>query len=546
MKRLLFGICSLLALATLAPAQSLKFSEFTDETAPADTDYAVGFRPPGGVAGANRKFTFARLRTYVLGTSSPGLIQGTNITITGTWPNQTINAIGGGSGVGQSTETVAAFSDGSTSTTLARPSGSDFHTAFLTASAGSGAYTRIVVLNTTNTPTAGDQIRIVLTFPASMNPTIEVRNATSGGTLLDTVKNLSATADTIQLDYIYVGSAWSRASSNATRINALPNVQTSVPVDGYFEGDSASLGIFRILGSNIGGGGGGGITALTGDVTASGTGSVAATLAASGASAGTYGSATQSPQITVDAKGRITAVANVPITGGGGGSSTFGDLANYYQMFEDFDTMAYGVDGNGNQTPTGWSIAQQGPASSVTWVSGVSKHPGIVRIATSNSGNNRFILSRGGVGATPGQGAITFKAKIRVHLLNNDAGSVARIGFLDNTDANGTPGNAIYFEVLGTGAVNFKTASGSTPSTSSTGATVTLDTWYLWEFTVNAGGTSVQAKIDGVNAGSAIVANIPSIVTGVMIQARDNNSGTTATNFDVDYISVVQTYTSAR
>lgn len=32
------------------------------------------------------------------GTATPGLIQGTNVTITGTWPNQTINASGGGGG----------------------------------------------------------------------------------------------------------------------------------------------------------------------------------------------------------------------------------------------------------------------------------------------------------------------------------------------------------------------------------------------------------------------------------------------------------------
>lgn len=32
------------------------------------------------------------------GTATPGLIQGTNITITGSWPNQTINATGGGGG----------------------------------------------------------------------------------------------------------------------------------------------------------------------------------------------------------------------------------------------------------------------------------------------------------------------------------------------------------------------------------------------------------------------------------------------------------------
>lgn len=32
------------------------------------------------------------------GTATPGLVQGTNVTITGTWPNQTVNAAGGGGG----------------------------------------------------------------------------------------------------------------------------------------------------------------------------------------------------------------------------------------------------------------------------------------------------------------------------------------------------------------------------------------------------------------------------------------------------------------
>ncbi len=59
-----------------------------------------------------------------------------------------------------------------------------------------------------------------------------------------------------------------------------------------------------------------GITQLTGDVTAGpGTGSVVATLAASGVAASTYGSATVVPVFTVDAKGRVTAVTNTGITG---------------------------------------------------------------------------------------------------------------------------------------------------------------------------------------------------------------------------------------
>lgn len=57
-----------------------------------------------------------------------------------------------------------------------------------------------------------------------------------------------------------------------------------------------------------------GITALTGDVTASGSGSVAATLATVNSNVGTFGSATQVPQITVNGKGLTTALTNVTIT----------------------------------------------------------------------------------------------------------------------------------------------------------------------------------------------------------------------------------------
>lgn len=71
---------------------------------------------------------------------------------------------------------------------------------------------------------------------------------------------------------------------------------------------------------------GAGINQLTGDVTAGpGSGSQAATLAASGVTASTYGDSTHVGQFTVDAKGRLTAASNVAISGGGGAvSSVFG------------------------------------------------------------------------------------------------------------------------------------------------------------------------------------------------------------------------------
>ena len=54
---------------------------------------------------------------------------------------------------------------------------------------------------------------------------------------------------------------------------------------------------------------------LTGDLTGSGSGTFSTTLANSGVTPGTYGSSTQVPTVTVDAKGRVTNVANTTITG---------------------------------------------------------------------------------------------------------------------------------------------------------------------------------------------------------------------------------------
>jgi hypothetical protein len=54
------------------------------------------------------------------------------------------------------------------------------------------------------------------------------------------------------------------------------------------------------------------------------------TLNTSGVSAGSYGTATASSQVTVDAKGRITSASNVTITGVTPGGSAGGDLTGSY------------------------------------------------------------------------------------------------------------------------------------------------------------------------------------------------------------------------
>lgn len=75
----------------------------------------------------------------------------------------------------------------------------------------------------------------------------------------------------------------------------------------------------------------GGITALTGDVTATGPGSAAATLAVSGVTAGSYTQA----NLTIDAKGRVTAAAN----GSGTSGFTSGNNSNGYWEIDPIGTI---------------------------------------------------------------------------------------------------------------------------------------------------------------------------------------------------------------
>lgn len=86
-------------------------------------------------------------------------------------------------------------------------------TAQAAVSGGAGTYTHVIVLDTTNA-NAGDVAVVTLDMAASTNPTLEVRNATSGGTLLDTIHDTSGT-ETLEWsgEYVFNGTAWVKVRS---------------------------------------------------------------------------------------------------------------------------------------------------------------------------------------------------------------------------------------------------------------------------------------------------------------------------------------------
>jgi hypothetical protein len=86
--------------------------------ATAGTDYVV---PSGNITGTAANVTgIVAIANGGTGTSSPGLVAGTNVTITGSWPNQTINASGGGSSSGvYNVKDYGAVGNGTTDDTTA-------------------------------------------------------------------------------------------------------------------------------------------------------------------------------------------------------------------------------------------------------------------------------------------------------------------------------------------------------------------------------------------------------------------------------------------
>lgn len=100
----------------------------------------------------------------------------------------------------------AASTNASGNTTITPGAVNGEHVEVTTIS-GTGSTTRILVLATSNAPTAGARITNRVSLPATADITIEWRNATSGGTLITSLITDGSGDDGV-FEFYYDGSAW--------------------------------------------------------------------------------------------------------------------------------------------------------------------------------------------------------------------------------------------------------------------------------------------------------------------------------------------------
>ncbi|MEM4379133.1 MAG: hypothetical protein QXL01_00400 [Thermoplasmatales archaeon] len=157
-----------------------------------------------------------------------------------------------------------------------------------------------------------------------------------------------------------------------------------------------------------------------------------------------------------------------------------------------------------------WSTVANGGTIGFASTNVNSTHPGTIEIANS-ANNQRPVIHRNIDGMIVGDGIMIIQWLIRTPgaLPSGTQNYVFRIGLGDNTanDASDfVDGCYFEFPASGTTAIQCKTSSNSTRTTTSSGINWTTNTWYLLKMTITS--SSVVYNINGTDV-ATITTNIP-------------------------------------
>ena len=240
---------------------------------------------------------------------------------------------------------------------------------------------------------------------------------------------------------------------------------------------------------------------LGGDITAYGnTGTdITATLTNSGVAAGTYGSDTVIPQITVDAKGRVTAVSNITAAGGG----TYGNtqVAAYLPTYTgSLDSSSSITDLRANAATQATEIANlwSNAASQATTLAAKADTASLAAVAL--SGSYTDLSNRPTI---PGQDSATANQVVYKNGSNAAVGSsgltyngsdLSVAGVVKSTYSSGDEGGEIQLALA------------TTNTTLNTGVAIDINQNRLRIF--ETGGTNRGAYIDLTAAGAGVASNL--------------------------------------
>ena len=249
-----------------------------------------------------------------------------------------------------------------------------------------------------------------------------------------------------------------------------------------------------------------------------------AQLTNTGVTAGTYGSATQVPQITVDAKGRISSVTNVTISGGGqvdkgGFPETLTEFLNPGSTQDQFIGAA--ISSGTNSTAVNGTISNENHPGVVLLRSSTTANSGYYYL-TSSASNNTLQVIKGGE-----QYDEVFRTTASF------TNTTVRMGY-PHTTSSSIPLDGIWLEYVGNGNVVGRTGNAGAYSTTATIATLAADTWYHARITVSNDKSTITYQVfneAGTSLGSAtITTTIPAADRQFRAGLIATNSGTTATD----------------